>query len=523
MPNTERIDDLQLGGLKLIQNPAAFCFGVDAVLLADFAASAASDSTLDMCSGNGIVPILLSAKTNTARIEALELQPAPAELAQRSVELNALSHRIHITCGDAADAVSIYGKSMFDVITCNPPYMPSGGGLINAADTKTIARHETTCTLEGIIAVSAQLLKSSGRLFMVHRPERLVDILTLMRQYSLEPKRLRMVHPSAHKKANIILVEGVRGGGRELKMMPPLYVYGEDGEYSQEIDEIYGKQKENTMKKGTLYLCATPIGNLGDITARCIDTLRSVDLIAAEDTRQTVKLLNHFDISTPMTSYYEHNKREKGDYLLQKLLEGQDIAVVSDAGTPAISDPGEDLVAVCIENDITITSIPGAAACISALILSGLPTGRFCFEGFLSMNRRQRKIHLDAIKNEERTLIFYEAPHKLKNTLADLYTALGDRRISIARELTKRYEEIVRTTLAEAVAMYKDAPIRGEFVLVVEGTVHTEEDVDYSDISIEAHLKSYTDSGMSEMDAIKAVAKDRGMRKNEVYALVKRK
>jgi len=277
------------------------------------------------------------------------------------------------------------------------------------------------------------------------------------------------------------------------------------------------------MEKGTLYLCATPIGNLGDITARCIDTLKNVDLIAAEDTRQTVKLLNHFDISTPMTSYYEHNKRVKGDFLLQKLLDGQSIAVVSDAGTPAISDPGEDLVAQCIESGITVTSVPGAAACISALILSGLPTGRFCFEGFLSMNRRQRKIHLDTIKNEERTLIFYEAPHKLKNTLSDLYAALGDRRISIARELTKRYEEIIRTTLSDAVAMYRDAQVRGEFVLVVEGAVHVEDDIDYSDISVEEHIKSYTDGGMNEMDAIKAVAKDRGMRKNEVYAQVKKK
>ena len=242
MINNERIDDLQLGGLKLIQDTTAFCFGVDAVLLADFAASANSSAMLDMCSGNGIVPILLSAKTNTPRIEALELQSAPADLARRSVEMNGLSHRIHITCGDVMDAVSIYGKSAFDAITCNPPYMPHGGGLINAADTKTIARHETTCTLEDIIAVSAQLLTSGGRLFMVHRPERLVDILTLMRQYSLEPKRLRMVHPSAHKKANIILIEGVRGGGRELKMMPPLYVYGEDGKYSKEIDEIYERE-----------------------------------------------------------------------------------------------------------------------------------------------------------------------------------------------------------------------------------------------------------------------------------------
>lgn len=278
------------------------------------------------------------------------------------------------------------------------------------------------------------------------------------------------------------------------------------------------------MTTGTLYLCATPIGNLGDITIRCIDTLREVDLIAAEDTRHTIKLLNHFDINTPMTSYHQHNKREKGDYLIQKLLEGQNIAIVTDAGTPAISDPGEDLVALCIRQGISVTSIPGAAACISALILSGLPTGRFCFEGFLSVNRTVRKKHLASIKNESRTMIFYEAPHKLITTLRDLFDTLGDRKISIARELTKRYEEIIRTTLSEAIVLYKDAlNIKGEFVLVIEGMQATDDVMDYSQISLDEHVRNYVDAGMDEMSAIKAVAKDRGMRKNEVYAIVKRK
>lgn len=278
------------------------------------------------------------------------------------------------------------------------------------------------------------------------------------------------------------------------------------------------------MSKGTLYLCATPIGNLGDITARCLETLEKVDLIAAEDTRQTLKLLNHFGIHTPMTSYYEHNKREKGNYLIEKLLAGESIAVVSDAGTPAISDPGEDLVKLAIENGITVTPVPGAVAGISALIVSGLSTGRFCFEGFLSMNKRQRKIHLEEIKTETRTMLFYEAPHKLRATLADLCSALGsDRKIVLARELTKLHEEICRTTLGAAVEKYKDDSPKGEFVLVIEGASTTETETDYTALSIEAHVKMLTDEGMRESDAIKTAAKQRGVPKNEVYSVIKKK
>ncbi len=278
------------------------------------------------------------------------------------------------------------------------------------------------------------------------------------------------------------------------------------------------------MSKGTLYLCATPIGNLGDITARCLETLSSVDLIAAEDTRQTLKLLNHFDIHTPMTSYYEHNKMEKGNYLIEKLLAGESIAVVSDAGTPAISDPGEDLVKLAIENGIRVTPVPGAVAGISALISSGLCTGRFCFEGFLSMNKRQRKIHLEEIKSETRTMLFYEAPHKLRATLSDLATALGsDRKIVLAREITKLHEEFVRTTLGEAIEKYKEDQPKGEFVLVIEGATKTETETDYASLSIEEHVKMLTDEGLSEADAIKTAAKQRGVPKNEVYSVIKRK
>ena len=271
---------------------------------------------------------------------------------------------------------------------------------------------------------------------------------------------------------------------------------------------------------GTLYLCATPIGNLGDVSARCIEIFNTVDLIAAEDTRRTIQLLNHFGISKPLTSYHEHNKREKGEYLIRLLKEGKNIAQVSDAGTPAISDPGEDLVKLCIENNITVTSIPGPVAGINALILSGLSTRRYAFEGFLSVNKRHRKEHLLSVKNDTHTLIFYEAPHKLKYTLADMYEVFGNRKIALARELTKLHEEIIRTTLFEAQSLYDEKSPRGEYVIIVEGA--SEESIEplenpWDGLSVTEHIDKYIAEGMTSKDAIKQVSKERGLPKRDVY------
>lgn len=272
---------------------------------------------------------------------------------------------------------------------------------------------------------------------------------------------------------------------------------------------------------GILYLCATPIGNLGDVSARCLEIFNTVDMIAAEDTRRTLQLLNHFGISKPLTSYHEHNKQEKGAYIVKLLKEGKNVAQVSDAGTPAISDPGEDLVKLCIENGITVTSVPGPVAGINALILSGLSTARYAFEGFLSVNKRHRAEHLDLVKNDTRTLIFYEAPHKLKNTLADMAKYFGgDRKIAIARELTKLHEEILRFTLAEAVDYYNEVNPRGEYVLVVEGasdTVLSQEKMWWSKFSIDEHIDKYISDGMTSKEAIKQAAKDRDLPKRDVY------
>lgn len=271
---------------------------------------------------------------------------------------------------------------------------------------------------------------------------------------------------------------------------------------------------------GKLYLCATPIGNLGDVSSRCLEVFNTVDLIAAEDTRRTIQLLNHFEISKPLTSYHEHNKHEKGGYIISLLQSGKNVALVSDAGTPAISDPGEDLVKLCIENDIEVTSIPGPVAGINALILSGLPTRRFAFEGFLSVNKRHRKEHLESVKNDTHTLIFYEAPHKLKNTISDMQKVFGgNRRIALVRELTKLHEEVKRFTLDEAAAFYEENNPRGEYVIIVEGAIEEEiaEENVWDNISVKEHVDKYIAEGMTSKDAVKKAAQDRNLPKRDVY------
>lgn len=278
--------------------------------------------------------------------------------------------------------------------------------------------------------------------------------------------------------------------------------------------------------QGKLYIVATPIGNLGDISARAIEVLKEVDIIAAEDTRNTIKLLNHFEVKTPMTSYHEFNKIDKAYELVEKIKEGKNIALVSDAGMPAISDPGEDLVRIAYEKDIEITVIPGASAVVSALAISGLPTRRFCFEAFLPLDKKERKFILEELKNETRTIILYEAPHKLLKTLKDLEEVLGeDRKISLVREISKRHEEVIRTTLGLAGSLYNDSEenrVRGEFVLVIEGKsirqVQDEAIKSWEELSIKEHIKIYEDKGVDRKEAMKLVAKDRGISKRDVYA-----
>ena len=273
---------------------------------------------------------------------------------------------------------------------------------------------------------------------------------------------------------------------------------------------------------GTLYLCATPIGNLEDMTFRAVRILKEVDLIAAEDTRNSIKLLNHFGIKTPMTSYHEYNKIEKGKKLIQKLLDGARIALITDAGTPGISDPGEELVKMCYEAGVNVTSLPGASAGITALTLSGLSTRRFVFEAFLPSDKKEKAAVLNTLTNETRTIVLYEAPHRLVKTLTELRDVFGDRRITVCRELTKKHETAFVTTLDAALAYYEEHEPRGECVLVVEGksreAIRQEEVAQWEELSIEEHMDFYLVQGMEKKEAMKRVAKDRGVSKRDVYS-----
>lgn len=272
---------------------------------------------------------------------------------------------------------------------------------------------------------------------------------------------------------------------------------------------------------GKLFLCATPIGNLEDITFRVLRTLKEVDLIAAEDTRNSIKLLNHFEIKTPMTSYHEFNKIDKGRYLVGLMQQGQQIALITDAGTPGISDPGEELVAMCHEAGIPVTSLPGPAACITALTMAGLSTRRFAFEAFLPSDKKEKQAVLEELKEETRTTVLYEAPHRLVRTLEEIYETLGERRVTICRELTKKHETVFLTTVSGALEYYRENEPKGECVIVLEGRSRVEmaeeKQREWENMPLEEHMKIYEAQGMSRKDAMKAVAKDRGVTKREIY------
>ena len=269
------------------------------------------------------------------------------------------------------------------------------------------------------------------------------------------------------------------------------------------------------QKTGKLYVVATPIGNLGDFSPRAIETLETVDLIAAEDTRVGAKLLNKFEIKKPQVSYFEHNRRTKGDYILSRLLEGESCAIITDAGTPAISDPGVDLVDLCAQNGVEVVAVPGCSAVVAALSISGMACGRFTFEGFLPVPKKERRAHLEEVKTEKRTMVFYEAPHKLQRTLQDMLECWGDRKIALCREITKLHEECFRTTLSEAIAHYEEHPPRGEFVLVIEGCTQVEAPVEEADLL--AQVQALVEGGMPLMGAVKQVAKANGASKNKLY------
>jgi 16S rRNA (cytidine1402-2'-O)-methyltransferase len=273
--------------------------------------------------------------------------------------------------------------------------------------------------------------------------------------------------------------------------------------------------------EGRLYLCATPIGNLGDITFRVVETLKDVDVIAAEDTRNSIKLLNHYQIKTPMTSYHDHNKYKKGEQLIERLKKGESIALISDAGTPGLSDPGEELVKRCYEEGIKVTSLPGATACVAALVMSGQKTRRFIFEGFLPEQKKERQKRLEELKNEIGTIVIYEAPHRLIKTLKEIRETLGNRECSLCREITKRYETVIKKTIEGIISYYEDNQVKGECVLVIAGRepedIQGEEQEKWKKLSLSEHMELYLSTEVDKKEAMKKVAKDRGMTKRDVY------
>ncbi len=296
--------------------------------------------------------------------------------------------------------------------------------------------------------------------------------------------------------------------------------------YIKDFDKTYTPDKQkNAVLGGVLYLVGTPIGNLSDISERALKVLSEVDFIAAEDTRNSGKLLSYFDIKKPMVSYFEHNKRERGEMIVSRIEAGESCALITDAGMPAISDPGEDIVRICAERGVPVSVVPGPCAAVSALAMSGLFTGKFVFEGFLSTANNERREALESLQNERRTIIFYEAPHKLRGTLADLMKAFGNRKISLCRELTKLNEEVLRMTLSEAISYYEENQPRGEYVLVLEGASKEEQKANafWAEMDEFAHVAYYTEKGLSKNDAIKAAAKDRGVGKSEIYNIVMKK
>ena len=296
--------------------------------------------------------------------------------------------------------------------------------------------------------------------------------------------------------------------------------------YIKDFDKTYTPDKQkNAVLGGVLYLVGTPIGNLSDISERALKVLSEVDFIAAEDTRNSGKLLSYFDIKKPMVSYFEHNKRERGEMIVSRIEAGESCALITDAGMPAISDPGEDIVRICAERGVPVSVVPGPCAAVSALAMSGLFTGKFVFEGFLSTANNERREALESLQNERRTIIFYEAPHKLRGTLADLMKAFGNRKISLCRELTKLNEEVLRMTLSEAIAYYEENQPRGEYVLVLEGASKEEQKANafWAEMDEFAHVAYYTEKGLSKNDAIKVAAKDRGVGKSEIYNIVMKK
>lgn len=518
----ERLDDLQIKGFKLIQKPSWFCFGIDAVLLSDFMRLDENDVAVEFGTGNGIVSVLAAAKYDFAKIMAFELQPEVAELARRNVALNKLKDKIEIFDLDISVLTNVSEENLIpmgsvDVVFCNPPYVKRGSGIKNNLSKKALSRHESSCGIEEFILAASRILRDGGEMYLVHRPDRLVDIFAAARMYQLEPKELKMVHPESGKPANIALIKLVKGAGKELRLLDPVYVYEDSVVSLSEIENGSGDAEGFEPNAGQLVLCPTPIGNLDDMSKSMIIALERADIIFAEDTRRTLKLLNHLGLKRMIKSYHEHNKKSVTPEIIGRLLSGKNIVLTTDAGMPGISDPGVDLVRVCIEQGISYNVLAGPTAFSIAVVASGFDSSRFCFEGFLPKKKVNKRARLSQIVQDDRSHVFYESPHALVGTLKIMFEVLGDREAFIGRELTKMYQEYRHGSISELVRYYEENKPRGEIVVVIQGAKI--KPTEYSEGSIRKMLFNLIENGISRKEAVAMVVARTGVKKNFVYKL----
>ena len=468
----------RLGPYVYRQSDTCFPLGGDSLALAAFASVRRGDRVCDLGCGAGALLLLLAARVSPLVLSGVEYCPEDASLARRNLSENGLEGAI--CTGDLRAVCKTLPAGGFSLAISNPPYFKAGSGGCGGP-----ARMEGDCALEDWCAAAGAFVRS------LCRPP--------LRRAGAQAA------PAAPARAGLPALRRPAGGGAAGPAGA-----GDSARTTVKPEVIY--------MAGTLYLVPTPIGNLGDISRRIADTLGEVDFIAAEDTRVTLKLLNHLGLKKPMLSYYRHNTGAGGEAVLGRLLAGESCALVTDAGTPAVSDPGEELVALCAQSGVDVVAIPGPCALVTALAVSGLPTGRFTFEGFLAMNKKNRRTHLEELKGERRTMIFYEAPHKLAATLADLAEVFGpDRPVSLCRELSKLHEEIVRTTLGEAARQYAGGGARGEFVLVVRGAPPRQEAEATLEDGLALVRRLREEEGLSLRDAVRQAARETGLAKNELY------
>ena len=505
------------GGLSFVCDDGLFQPSTDSFLLGSFPRLKPGLRVCDLGSGTGLLGLLLFQRQRALSVTGVELLLDAVRLAEQAAARNGLADRLIFRRGDLRKIRGLLPAGGFDLVVCNPPYYPAGSGRLPETEALRAARSETGCTLEDICTAAAWLLRCGG-------------LLPGPQAGAAGGPVLRPPGPGTGAQAAAPRLPP--GGGRPFPAAvggppgrtaraghrrPPLPGGRDRPPHGGAGQRLFPNKGDERMS-GTLYLVATPIGNLGDFSPRAAETLGAVDFIAAEDTRVSVKLLNHFQIKKPLVSYHEHNHAAAGQAILQRLLAGESCALVTDAGTPAISDPGEDLVRLCAENGVEVLSIPGCCAAVNALAVSGLPTGRFTFEGFITVNKKSRRERLDSLKNEERTMIFHEAPHKLRATLEDLRETFGpDRRVALCRELTKLHEETVRTTLGEAAAYYQENTPKGEYVLVVAGSPPRETAAVTLEEGTEQVLRLVA-QGIRLKDAAREVSAHTGLSKNELYA-----